>query len=202
MKQFAPQEQRRPALPQYVLNPPRLIASAAASMTLRTVNNKFTHPAFFHRFSAFHLPTLHHHDPPPHVQVRFPLSTAISQVLGTPNEDVWPGVTLLQDWSLRFPLWPRKLLLVTFFGHPQSYTHTNSALSQVLGTPNEDVWPGVTLLQDWTPRFPLWPRELLSVTSFTHTQTITQKPTQVGPPFNFGCPRRCWGHPTKLCGPA
>lgn len=26
-----------------------------------------------------------------------------------------------------------------------------------LGTPNEDIWPGVTSLQDWNPAFPIWP---------------------------------------------
>jgi cyclin-dependent kinase len=35
--------------------------------------------------------------------------------------------------------------------------------SQVLGTPTEESWPGVTALQDWNPAFPLWPRKLLSV---------------------------------------
>jgi hypothetical protein len=25
--------------------------------------------------------------------------------LGTPDEDVWPGVTCLQDWNDKFPVW-------------------------------------------------------------------------------------------------
>lgn len=29
-----------------------------------------------------------------------------SRILGTPNEDVWPGVTNLQDWNEDFPVWP------------------------------------------------------------------------------------------------
>ena len=28
------------------------------------------------------------------------------RVLGTPNEDSWPGVTTLQDWNEDFPVWP------------------------------------------------------------------------------------------------
>ena len=28
---------------------------------------------------------------------------------------------------------------------------------RILGTPNEEVWPGVTSLQDWNPDFPVWP---------------------------------------------
>lgn len=31
----------------------------------------------------------------------------IFQVLGTPNEEVWPGVTLLQDYKSTFPRWKR-----------------------------------------------------------------------------------------------
>ena len=30
----------------------------------------------------------------------------IFRVLGTPNEEVWPGVTALQDWNEEFPKWP------------------------------------------------------------------------------------------------
>jgi len=31
-------------------------------------------------------------------------------VLGTPNEEVWPGVTSLQDWNEDFPVWPSLLI--------------------------------------------------------------------------------------------
>jgi cyclin-dependent kinase len=31
-------------------------------------------------------------------------------VLGTPNEDTWPGVTSLPDWNEDFPVWPSLLL--------------------------------------------------------------------------------------------
>jgi serine/threonine protein kinase len=30
----------------------------------------------------------------------------VNRVLGTPNEDTWPGVTALQDWNDDFPVWP------------------------------------------------------------------------------------------------
>jgi len=30
----------------------------------------------------------------------------IFRILGTPTEDVWPGVTILQDWNNDFPMWP------------------------------------------------------------------------------------------------
>lgn len=30
----------------------------------------------------------------------------IFRILGTPNEDMWPGVTALQDWNDDFPVWP------------------------------------------------------------------------------------------------
>ena len=31
---------------------------------------------------------------------------SVSRILGTPNEEVWPGVTSLQDWNEDFPFWP------------------------------------------------------------------------------------------------
>lgn len=30
----------------------------------------------------------------------------IFRILGTPNEDTWPGVTKLRDYKLTFPNWP------------------------------------------------------------------------------------------------
>lgn len=30
----------------------------------------------------------------------------IFRIMGTPNEEVWPGVTSLQDWNDEFPVWP------------------------------------------------------------------------------------------------
>jgi len=30
----------------------------------------------------------------------------IFRILGTPNEEIWPGVTCLQDWNEDFPIWP------------------------------------------------------------------------------------------------
>jgi cyclin-dependent kinase len=32
------------------------------------------------------------------------------RVLGTPNEDSWPGVSSLQDWNDDFPRWPTLFL--------------------------------------------------------------------------------------------
>ena len=43
----------------------------------------------------------------------FPGDSEIDQLFkifrqcGTPNEDMWPGVTQLQDWNASFPQWPR-----------------------------------------------------------------------------------------------
>ena len=30
----------------------------------------------------------------------------IFRILGTPNEEIWPGVTKLRDYKLTFPNWP------------------------------------------------------------------------------------------------
>jgi hypothetical protein len=35
------------------------------------------------------------------------LSLYVCRILGTPNEEVWPGVTSLQDWNKKFPSGPR-----------------------------------------------------------------------------------------------
>ena len=51
-----------------------------------------------------------------------------------------------------------------------SYTYTLSYSDRlflfvsILGTPNEVVWPGVTILQDWNEAFPTWPA--LDIASF------------------------------------
>jgi hypothetical protein len=34
------------------------------------------------------------------------LPVCLHRVLGTPNEEIWPGVTTLQDWNEDFPVWP------------------------------------------------------------------------------------------------
>lgn len=30
--------------------------------------------------------------------------------MGTPNEDIWPGVTELKDYKASFPNWPKRNL--------------------------------------------------------------------------------------------
>lgn len=37
-------------------------------------------------------------------------------------------------------------------------TSLSPDMHRLLGTPNEDVWPNVTDLQDWNPGFPTWKR--------------------------------------------
>ena len=37
------------------------------------------------------------------------------RVLGTPNEEVWPGVTALPDFKSAFPKWPPKVFHYGFF---------------------------------------------------------------------------------------
>ena len=43
-----------------------------------------------------------------------------------------------------------------------SIKYINTINKSILGTPNEEVWPGVTSLQDWNEDFPVWPPLLLS----------------------------------------
>lgn len=36
--------------------------------------------------------------------------TMFLRVMGTPNEETWPGVTALPDFKSAFPKWPSKVL--------------------------------------------------------------------------------------------
>lgn len=38
----------------------------------------------------------------------------LQRVLGTPNEDTWPGVTSLPDFKSAFPKWPPKVIDLIF----------------------------------------------------------------------------------------
>lgn len=35
---------------------------------------------------------------------------SMKRVMGTPNEETWPGVTALPDFKSAFPKWPPKVL--------------------------------------------------------------------------------------------
>lgn len=44
----------------------------------------------------------------------------IFRQLGTPNEQVWPGVTSLQDWNTSFPIWYKSKFSTTFLDNVDS----------------------------------------------------------------------------------
>ncbi|CRK12060.1 hypothetical protein BN1708_010316 [Verticillium longisporum] len=116
----------------------------------------------------------------------------LSSALGTPTEDVWPGVTSYADFKSSFPKWIRderlplctnldsvglELLEMMLIYDPASrisakqscnhpYFETYPAAQQqpartngALGTPTEDVWPGVTSYADFKSSFPKWIRD-------------------------------------------
>jgi len=60
--------------------------------------------------------------------------------------DVWAVGTILAEMSTKRPLFPGDSEIDEIF-----------RIFRILGTPNEDAWPGVTLLQDWNEDFPVWP---------------------------------------------
>jgi serine/threonine protein kinase len=89
--------------------------------------------------------------------------------------DIWSVGTILAEMVTKRPLFPgdsevdelfkifrfvnalRRVSI--FFPHCGRFiVRCNS----VLGTPNEEVWPGVTALPDWNEDFPVWPTLLLS----------------------------------------
>ena len=77
---------------------------------------------------------------------------------------------------------------------------------RILGTPNEEVWPGVTSLQDWNEDFPFWPA--LHIAKFTPglseagidlpraLAAVTSRPAGV---LGLGLGRLVEGAPADLC---
>lgn len=60
--------------------------------------------------------------------------------------DVWAIGTMLAEMVTKRPLFPGDSEIDEIF-----------KIFRILGTPNEEVWPGVTALQDWNEDFPVWP---------------------------------------------
>jgi cyclin-dependent kinase 1 len=68
--------------------------------------------------------------------------------------DVWAVGTMLAEMVTKRPLFPGDSEIDEIF-----------KIFRILGTPNEEVWPGVTALPDWNEDFPVWPS--LHVSRFT-----------------------------------
>lgn len=64
-----------------------------------------------------------------------------------PPVDVWAMGAILVELVSKRPLFPGDSEVDELF-----------KIFQLLGTPDETVWPGVTSLHDWNPSFPKWPR--------------------------------------------
>lgn len=60
--------------------------------------------------------------------------------------DIWAVGTILAEMVTKRPLFPGDSEVDELF-----------KIFRILGTPNEEVWPGVTTLQDWNEDFPVWP---------------------------------------------
>lgn len=67
--------------------------------------------------------------------------------------DMWSVGTILAEMVTKRALFPGDSEIDEIF-----------KIFRVLGTPNEDSWPGVTSLQDWNEDFPVWPS--LQISSF------------------------------------
>lgn len=70
--------------------------------------------------------------------------------------DMWAIGTMLAEMCTKRPLFPGDSEVDELF-----------RIFRVLGTPNEQTWPGVTSLQDWNEDFPKWPA--LQVAKFVPT---------------------------------
>lgn len=60
--------------------------------------------------------------------------------------DIWSVGTILAEMVTKRPLFPGDSEIDEIF-----------KIFRILGTPNEEVWPGVTSLPDWNKDFPVWP---------------------------------------------
>jgi len=60
--------------------------------------------------------------------------------------DMWAVGTILAEMVTKRPLFPGDSEVDELF-----------KIFRKLGTPNEEIWPGVTSLQDWNESFPIWP---------------------------------------------
>mmetsp|Transcript_18901 Transcript_18901/g.19022 ORF Transcript_18901/g.19022 Transcript_18901/m.19022 type:complete len:298 (-) Transcript_18901:111-1004(-) len=65
--------------------------------------------------------------------------------------DLWAVGAILAEMCTKRPLFPGDSEVDEVF-----------RIFRILGTPNEDSWPGVTCLQDWNESFPVWPTLLIS----------------------------------------
>eukprot|EP01036_Dinobryon_divergens_P026889 gene26889-35583_t len=68
--------------------------------------------------------------------------------------DMWAVGMILAEMVTKRPLFPGDSEIDEIF-----------KIFRILGTPNEEVWPGVTSLQDWNEDFPYWPA--LHIAKFT-----------------------------------
>jgi len=68
-----------------------------------------------------------------------------------PPVDAWAIGPILVEMVTKRPLFPGDCEIDEIY-----------KIFRLLGTPNEEVWPNCTALQDWNPAFPQWPRLSLS----------------------------------------
>ena len=75
----------------------------------------------------------------------------LGQEVYTPKVDMWSvGVIVAEIFRAGDSLFPGDCEIDTLF-----------RIFRTLGTPTETTWPGVTKLQDYTDRFPMWPAQNL-----------------------------------------
>lgn len=60
--------------------------------------------------------------------------------------DIWSVGTILGEMVTKKPMFPGDSEVDELF-----------KIFRLMGTPNEQTWPGVTSLQDWNRDFPIWP---------------------------------------------
>ena len=71
----------------------------------------------------------------------------------SPAVDMWSIGAIMVEMLNRRPLWPGDSEIDELF-----------RIFRSMGTPDEELWPGVSTLPDWKPTFPKWPKRSLRST--------------------------------------
>lgn len=86
------------------------------------------------------------------------------------KKPLFPGIAPLKDASVQGYFHILGLSLTLYPCYPSNCLLGDSEIDELFrifrlrGTPNDEIWPGVTTLKDWKPTFPQWHRQPLEQT--------------------------------------
>ena len=84
--------------------------------------------------------------------------------------DMWSIGTIFAEMVMKCPLYPGDSEIDELF-----------KIFRTLGTPNEELWPGVSKLPDYKPTFPNWPQQSMAKTVTSWGREEVPDPLGTGP---------------------